>query len=86
MPSSTQRPDPPYRRIVEELRGRILSGDLRPGDRVPSVRQIAQRWGVAVATATKAMATLRDERAGRDEGRLRHGGQQPRPPQAARSA
>jgi len=53
--------DPPYRRIVTELRARILTGDLRPGDRVPSVRQIAQRWGVAAATATKVMATLRDE-------------------------
>ncbi|WP_328418221.1 GntR family transcriptional regulator [Micromonospora sp. NBC_00389] len=60
MPSPTPRPDPPYRRIVEEIRGRILTGDLRPGDRIPSVRQIAQRWGVAVATATRAMATLRD--------------------------
>jgi DNA-binding transcriptional regulator YhcF (GntR family) len=61
MPSSTQRPDPPYRRIVAELRARILAGDLRPGERMPSIRQIAQRWGVAVATATRVMATLRDE-------------------------
>ncbi|MFI7635974.1 GntR family transcriptional regulator [Nonomuraea sp. NPDC049400] len=61
MSSSTQRPDPPYQRIVAEIRGRILAGDLRPGDRMPSIRQIAQRWGVAVATATKVMATLRDE-------------------------
>ncbi|MFG1710911.1 GntR family transcriptional regulator [Nonomuraea sp. M3C6] len=61
MQSSTRRPDPPYRRIVAELRARILTGDLRPGDRMPSIRQIAQRWGVAVATATKAMAALRDE-------------------------
>ncbi len=61
MPSSAQRPDPPYRRIVTELRARILAGDLRPGDRMPSIRQIAQRWGVAVATATKVVATLRDE-------------------------
>jgi AcrR family transcriptional regulator len=28
---------------------------------MPSIRQIAQRWGVAVATATKVVATLRDE-------------------------
>ncbi len=28
---------------------------------MPSIRQIAQRWGVAVATATRAMAVLRDE-------------------------
>src|SRR5262245_30686071 len=52
---------PPYRRIVDEMRARILDGDLRPGDRVPSVRQIARRWGVAIATATKVMAALRDD-------------------------
>src|SRR5882757_2943366 len=61
MPSPAPRPEPPYRRIVEEIRGRILTGDLRPGDRIPSVRQVAQRWGVAVATATRAMAALRDD-------------------------
>jgi len=53
--------EPPYRRIVEEIRARILSGELRPGDRMPSVRQIAQRWDVAIATATKVTATLRDD-------------------------
>ncbi|TYB64748.1 GntR family transcriptional regulator [Nonomuraea sp. PA05] len=61
MASAKQRPDPPYRRIVAEFRTRILAGDLRPGERVPSIRQIAQRWGVAVATATKVVAALRDE-------------------------
>ncbi|MFF3437413.1 GntR family transcriptional regulator [Streptosporangium sp. NPDC002721] len=61
MSSSTQRPEPPYRRIVAEIRARILAGDLRPGERVPSVREIARRWGVAVATATRVVATLRDE-------------------------
>ncbi|GAA3416652.1 GntR family transcriptional regulator [Streptosporangium vulgare] len=61
MPSSAQRPEPPYRQIVAEVRARILAGDLRPGDRVPSVREIARRWGVAVATATRVVATLRDE-------------------------
>jgi len=56
-----RRPDPPYRRIVAEISARITSGELRPGDRVPSVRQIARRWNVALATATKVMAVLRDE-------------------------
>jgi len=55
------RPEPLYLRIVAELRARILTGDLRPGDRMPSIRQIAQQWGVAVATATRTMATLRDQ-------------------------
>jgi DNA-binding transcriptional regulator YhcF (GntR family)/AcrR family transcriptional regulator len=61
MPSSTQRPEPPYRQIVAEIRARILAGDLRPGERVPSIREIARRWGVALATATRAMAALRDD-------------------------
>ncbi|MFI7132613.1 TetR/AcrR family transcriptional regulator C-terminal domain-containing protein [Nonomuraea sp. NPDC050153] len=56
-----ERPDPPYQRIVAEIRARIVAGDLRPGDRMSSVRQIARRWGVALATATKVMAALRDE-------------------------
>lgn len=59
--SSTQRTDPPYRAIAEEIRSRITTGELQPGDRVPSVRRITQRWGVAVATATRVIATLRDE-------------------------
>ncbi|MBG0561385.1 TetR/AcrR family transcriptional regulator C-terminal domain-containing protein [Actinoplanes aureus] len=61
MPPSSRRPDPPYLRIAAELRARILSGALRPGDRVPSARQIAERWDVAIATATKVMAALRAE-------------------------
>ena len=50
----------PYRRIVAEIRGRIERGDLRPGDRVPSTRAITQDFGVAMATATKVIAALRD--------------------------
>ena len=53
--------EPPYRRIVAEVRRRIESGELRPGDRVPSARAITREWGVAIATATKAHAALRDE-------------------------
>ncbi|MFD6447606.1 GntR family transcriptional regulator [Promicromonospora sp. NPDC060204] len=61
MYASPHQVEPPYRQIAGELRAKILAGDLRPGDRVPSVRQIAQRWGVAVATATRVTAVLRDE-------------------------
>ncbi|MFJ6480874.1 MULTISPECIES: TetR/AcrR family transcriptional regulator C-terminal domain-containing protein [unclassified Streptomyces] len=53
--------DPPYLRIVAAIRRRIADGELAPGDRVPSTRQIAAQWGVALATATKALTTLRLE-------------------------
>ncbi|MFC4609329.1 TetR/AcrR family transcriptional regulator C-terminal domain-containing protein [Streptomyces maoxianensis] len=52
---------PPYLRIAAGIRRRISDGELASGDRVPSTRQIAKDWGVALATATKALTTLRLE-------------------------
>ncbi|MEV7616326.1 TetR/AcrR family transcriptional regulator C-terminal domain-containing protein [Streptomyces sp. NPDC089799] len=52
---------PPYARIASEIRRRIETGELRPGDRVPSTRAITQRWGVAMATASRVLAALRQE-------------------------
>jgi GntR family transcriptional regulator len=49
----------PYERIAEHFRGLIGSGDLAPGDRLPTVREVAAEWSVARQTADKAMATLR---------------------------
>ncbi|MEV6283137.1 GntR family transcriptional regulator [Kribbella sp. NPDC051770] len=51
--------EPPYQRIVAGLRAAILAGELRPGQRVPSVRQIAREYGVAAATASRVLAALR---------------------------
>ena len=61
MSASATPPDSPYRVIAASIRARIATGELRPGQRAPSIRQIAQRWGVAIATATKVTAMLRDE-------------------------
>ncbi|QIQ04637.1 GntR family transcriptional regulator [Streptomyces liangshanensis] len=61
MPRTTPPPSPPpppYLRIVADIRRRIAEGELAPGDRVPSTRQIAREWGVALATATKALTRL----------------------------
>ncbi|WP_143737206.1 GntR family transcriptional regulator, partial [Microbispora sp. GKU 823] len=61
---------PPYARIAAELRRRIIEGELAPGDRVPSTRQVAAQWGVALATATRALAELRREGLVRAEPRV----------------
>lgn len=53
--------DAPYLRIANEIRRRIAAGELRPGDTVPSTRQLTREFGVALATATKALAMLRQE-------------------------
>jgi AcrR family transcriptional regulator len=46
-------------RIAAELRHRIESGQLEPGDLLPSARQITREWHVAIATATRVHAALR---------------------------
>ncbi|WP_432928602.1 GntR family transcriptional regulator [Microbispora sp. CA-135349] len=61
---------PPYVRIAADIRRMIAEGELAPGDRVPSTRQVAARWGVALATATKALAELRREGVVRAEPRV----------------
>ena len=50
-----------YQSIAAEIRQRIEAGRLRPGERVPSTREITRQWGVAVATATKALQALQAE-------------------------
>ncbi|MFD0521019.1 GntR family transcriptional regulator [Paractinoplanes durhamensis] len=37
--------DAPYRQIAQDIRSRIESGELRPGDRVPSARALVRTWG-----------------------------------------
>jgi DNA-binding transcriptional regulator YhcF (GntR family)/AcrR family transcriptional regulator len=52
---------PASARIAAELRRRITSGELAPGERLPSTRALVQRYGVAMATATKVLTMLRQE-------------------------
>jgi DNA-binding transcriptional regulator YhcF (GntR family) len=52
---------PPYRRIAAEIAARITSGELAPGARVASTREIIAQYGVAMATATKVLTTLREQ-------------------------
>jgi len=51
----------PWRQIYAALRERIDSGDLAPGDRVPSITSLAQEWQVALTTVRKAMDLLKDD-------------------------
>jgi DNA-binding transcriptional regulator YhcF (GntR family) len=50
-----------YLQIADELRRKIVSGELAPGDHLPSGREIARQWGCAYATAAKVLTTLRKE-------------------------
>lgn len=51
----------PYAQIAQHIREEIYAGRLRPGDRVPSVRELALEYSVSRATADKALSALRSE-------------------------
>ncbi|HEY0541326.1 MAG TPA: GntR family transcriptional regulator [Actinoallomurus sp.] len=50
----------PSRRIAQELRQAIETGELTPGARVPSERDLAHRYGTARNTAREAIRLLSD--------------------------
>lgn len=54
-------PVAPWRQIAAIYRSRIESGELRPGDRLPSIRTISQEYEVATTTAQKVIEKLREE-------------------------
>lgn len=47
-----------YRQISETIRREILSGRIKPGDRLPSVREMAERWNCTVGTIQHAYGEL----------------------------
>jgi GntR family transcriptional regulator len=50
---------PKYLQIAGHIRDQIVRGDLKPGDDVPSERQIVVAWSVARPTAARALEALR---------------------------
>jgi integrase len=54
-------PHSPYERLAAELREAISSGELPPGSQLPTNSELAAQHHMAVATAHRAIALLRDE-------------------------
>ena len=47
-----------HRRIYADLEGRILSGDLSPGDRIPFEHELTDAYGCSRMTVSKAISEL----------------------------
>lgn len=62
---------PPYEQIRAQIVGQVASGQLQPGDRLPTVRALAEDLGVAANTVARAYREL--EQAGVIETRGRSG-------------
>lgn len=62
---------PEYLRIADELRTRIADGTYRPGDKLPTLPELAETYGVSETTIRNALTVLRNE--GLIESRTRAG-------------
>ncbi|MGD1220483.1 GntR family transcriptional regulator [Streptomyces krungchingensis] len=54
-------PRPPYVRTADLLRQEIRSGNLEPGSRLPSARELQDSFGIANSTAQNAVRVLKRE-------------------------
>lgn len=52
---------PAYRQVADRLRESIEAAELAPGAQLPTQRDIAEDYGVAVETVKRALAQLRSE-------------------------
>jgi GntR family transcriptional regulator len=54
-------PVPPYLQLAAIIRGQITSGELAPGQQLPSALALAGEYRVSVPTARKALGVLKRE-------------------------
>lgn len=52
---------PRYHQLKEIIREQITGGDLKPGDLVPSERELSERYGVSRMTARQSIVELTNE-------------------------
>ncbi len=50
-----------YEQIVEQIERRIQRGELRPGDQLPSERELAEQFGVSRTAVREAIKALREK-------------------------
>lgn len=50
-----------YEKIVEQIQSQIVGGKLRPGDRLPAERDLAEKFHVSRTAVREAVKTLREK-------------------------
>ncbi len=59
---SHDNPDPMYRQVTDQIRDAIASGDLKPDEMLPSIRELALALDVSVITIKRAYRDLEAEK------------------------
>jgi DNA-binding FadR family transcriptional regulator len=55
---ATGAPVPAYERLATSIRDRIMSGELNPGDQLPTESQLCAQYNVSRSTARESLRTL----------------------------
>lgn len=60
-PRSGAKTRQPFRELASSIRDKITSRELEPGARLPTARNLASQYNVALTTAVRAVELLREE-------------------------
>jgi GntR family transcriptional regulator len=58
---SPAHPDPMYKQVTDQIKDAIASGDLKPNERLPSVRELSEALGVSAITIKRAYQDLEND-------------------------
>ena len=58
---SPSHPDPMYKQVTDQVKDAIATGDFKPGDRLPSVRELSEALKVSAITIKRAYLDLETE-------------------------
>ena len=58
---SPSNPDPMYRQVTDQITDAIAAGDLKPNDKLPSIREMAEALKVSAITIKRAYLDLEYE-------------------------
>jgi GntR family transcriptional regulator len=58
---SNKASNPLYEQIATQIKAAIMSGELKAGEAIPSVRALAKSLHISILTVQKAYATLQED-------------------------
>ena len=58
---SPSHPDPMYKQVTDQIKNSIASGDLKSGDRLPSIRELTDTLKISAITIKRAYLDLENE-------------------------
>jgi len=58
---SPANPDPMYKQVMDQIKDSIAAGILKPGDKLPSIRELSLELKISIITTKRAYSDLENE-------------------------